>query len=261
MRRERGFLGSSRVQGSPRSTGIPASTVSMSAFPPLSKQEVVALLDSVPVFHIVNEDGRIVGTSDENGDEAVRWWADVDEANSALVVAQLKSPEMPLRLSVTPLGTAFALSEKWQETPSKLPLKLHASRAVVAGVADELGATADADAFPIFSCEELSNSRIMPFFLSRQDLLDTWVAAGRPAEAVPKELTVTLLRTLAKLMLERPLESAGSSTTGAGTAMNWRTSMFIASSKATKKAHELQEADNAIRQKKEEKDAEPPPLE
>ena len=79
-------------------------------------------------------------------------------------------------------------------------------------------------------------------------------------EAVPKELTATLLRTLVA-DAERPLQSAGSSTTGAGTAMNWRTSMFIASSKATKKAHELQEADSAIRQKKEEKDAEPPPLE
>ena len=240
---------------------------------PLTRQEVVGLLDSVPVFNIVNNDGRIVGTLDENGEEAVRWWADVDEAGSALVVAQLKHPDMPLRLAVTPLGTAFALSEKWQETPSKLPLKLHASRTVVTGLADELGATADEDAFPIFSCEELSNSRVMPFFLSREDLLDTWVAAGRPAASVPTELTVTLLRTLTKLMLERPLErteqAKGSSSGGEGsssapapsTTVNWRTSMFIASTKATQKAQELQEVDEAIRRQKEEKDSEPPPLE
>ena len=47
---------------------------------PLSKQEVVTLLDSIPVFNIVNEENRIVGTTDTAGEEAVRWFVDADEA-------------------------------------------------------------------------------------------------------------------------------------------------------------------------------------
>lgn len=238
------------------------------ASPPLSKQEVVNLLDSVPVFNIVNDERKIIGTFDEAGTECIRWYADVDEAESALVVAQLRCPDMPLHLAVTPLGTAFALSEKWQSSPSALPLKLHASKTVTAGLAEELGATVDADdIFPVFSCEELSNSRVMPFFLSRQDLADTWVAAGRPAASIPQELTVTLLRTLTKLMLERPLErqDSGADTGGGGSAaqaasVNWRTSMFIASTKATRKAQQLQEAEEAAKRKKEDAEVEPPPL-
>ena len=144
----------------------------MSAAPgtsPLSKQEVVNALDSIPTFNIINGENMIVGVKDEHGEEAVRWYLDPDEAESALVAAQLAVGDaMSLRLAVTSLGTSFALCEKWQECPAKLPLKLHASRTVVAGLAEELGATAEAGTFPIFSSEELSSARVMPFFLSRQ---------------------------------------------------------------------------------------------
>lgn len=233
----------------------------MAAPQPLSKQDIVNLLDSVPVFNIVNDERKIVGTFDEAGTECIRWYADVEEAESALVVAQLRSPDMPLHLAVTPLGTAFALSEKWQSSPSALPLKLHASKTVTAGLAEELGATVDADdIFPVFSCEELSNARVMPFFLSRQDLADTWVAAGRPADKIPQELTVTLLRTLTKLMLERPLERQDGAEGAAAAPVNWRTSMFIASSKATRKAQQLQEAEAAAKSRREDAEVEPPPL-
>ena len=56
---------------------------------PLSKQEVVSKLDSIPTFNIVTvADSRIMSTTDETGAECVRWWVDVDEAQSALVVAR-----------------------------------------------------------------------------------------------------------------------------------------------------------------------------
>ena len=217
---------------------------------PLSKQEVVRLLDSIPTFNIVTvKESRIMGTTDEHGAECVRWWLDVEEAESALVVAQTMKPDVPLRLSCTPLGTAFALSEGWQATPSKVPLKLHASRSVVAGIADDLGAAPDA-AFPVFCCDELSNARVRPFFLSRQDLAETWSAAGRSADALPTELTVVLLQRLVNMMLT------------AHGGIDWRTAMFIASRKATAKAQEIQEAEakQQAAEKEDDPEAEPPPL-
>lgn len=227
---------------------------------PLSKQDVIRLLDSIPVFNVVTEaDNRIVGTTDEHGAECVRWFADADEAGSAMVVAQARNPAVSLQLACTPLGTAFALSEGWQSTPSKLPLKLHASRQVVAGVAEELNASADADAFPVFCCDELSSARVRPFFLSKQDLAETWVAAGRSADSVPTELTVVLLSKLVQMML-----------TGHG-GIDWRTAMFIASGTATAKAHELTERAEAaakaakaqaaaVKAAEEDPEAEPPAL-
>ena len=223
----------------------------------VTKQEVVRLLDSIPTFNIVNDGNCIVGTKDEHGEECVRFWLDAEEAASALVPAQLAAGDaMPLRLAVTPLGTAFALTHKWQDCPSALPLRLHAARSVVAGLADDLGATADAaDIVPIFCCDELSSSRVRPFFLSRQDLADTWVAAGRPATALPTELTVTSLPALVKLML-----SGSSASAGEGETVNWRTAMFIASNKASTRAQAIEEADAEARRKREEKESDPPPL-
>ena len=218
---------------------------------PLTKQEVINLLDTIPTFNIVDGDNRIVGTPDEAGEECLRFWSDLDEANSALVLAQtLRGASTTLRLACTPLGTSFAYAEGWQDTPATLPLRLHASRAVVAGVAEELGAApTDAAAFPLFCCDELSNSRVRPFFLSRQDLSDTWVSAGRPADALPSQLTVVLLRKLVQMML-----------TGHG-GIDWRTAMFIASHRSTAKAQEIQEREAAARIVDDDPEAEPPPLE
>lgn len=217
---------------------------------PLTKQEVINLLDTIPTFNIVDSDNRIVGTPDEEGEICIRFWSDIDEANSALVLAQtLRGDSTTLSLACTPLGTSFAYAEGWQDTPATMPLKLHASRAVVAGVAEELGAEPDAAAFPIFCCDELSNSRVKPFFLSRQDLSDTWVSAGRSADALPKDLTVVLLTKLVNMMLT------------AHGGIDWRTAMFIASHRSTDKAQEIQEREAAARIVEDDPEAEPPPLE
>lgn len=89
----------------------------------------------------------------------------------------------------------------------------------------------------------------MPTLVLRNaDLAETWVAAGRPADKVPAELTVSLLGNLVRLMLQ------------GGGDVNWRTSMFIASAKASAKAQQIQEADEEARRKKEDVEREPPPL-
>jgi hypothetical protein len=173
----------------------------------------------------------------------------VPQASSAVVAAQLVLGDaVNLRLACTPLGTAFALTEGWAPTPSALPLRLHANRSVVAAVAEDLGASPDAAACPLFCCDELSSARVRPFFFSRQDLADTWVSAGRPAETAPTQLTVVDLRGIVQKML-------------AGAGIDWRTAMFIGSAKATAKAQEIQEAEARAKAAAADPEAEPPPLE
>lgn len=54
---------------------------------------------------------------------------------------------------------------------------------------------------PIFSCEELQSSSMLPVFLSRADLAATWVAAGRSKETMPETVTVVDLRVLVERMM------------------------------------------------------------
>ena len=124
------------------SSPVPA----MPAYPPLTRQQVVDKLDTIPVFHLMNAQSKIFPVPNEQGEVAIRWYVDVDEANSALVAVQSLNPDMQLQLGVTPLGTAFALSMGWAENGSKFPLKLMAPRAVTAALAQELGAEADESA-------------------------------------------------------------------------------------------------------------------
>ena len=85
--------------------------------------------------------------------------------------------------------------------------------------------------------------------MSRQDLSDTWVSAGRSADALPKDLTVVLLTKLVNMMLT------------AHGGIDWRTAMFIASHRSTDKAQEIQEREAAARIVEDDPEAEPPPLE
>ena len=58
-------------------------------FAPLSRQQAVEKLDCVPVFTVVTVEQQLVGVTDEAGHTCCRWYADVDEAQSALVLTQV----------------------------------------------------------------------------------------------------------------------------------------------------------------------------
>ena len=243
----------------------------------LTKQQVVEKLDNVPVFTIVEEaSGALVGVADESGETCCRWYADVNEVQSALVLTQHLNPDLPLSLGVTPLGTAFALTSGWKTTSSAHPLKLQASKAVVTAVAKELGAAPDG-AFPLFGCDELQSARLLPLFLSKDDLHATWRAMGRSADAMPTELQVSSLHTIGASARTRrtgsslllPARAALLLTMvcccGAppvqkmltDDSMDWSTLMLVASEGATALAHKIQ-----TRPKKPAgPDDEPPPLE
>jgi len=220
------------------------------AFAPLTKQELVDKLDNIPAFHLMNDKLQIFPVPNEAGEIAVRWFVDVDEASSALVAVQLLNPDTPLQLGVTPLGTAYALANGWAPNQSTFPLKLMPSKAVVAALAQELGAEPDESAFPLFTCDEMTSARLRPFWTSAEDVRATWLSAGRKAETFPSNLHVVDLSRIVKLALT-------------ANGFDGRTLMLIASSKATAKAQQLQELAQSRERELEAAGLgdEPPPLE
>ena len=191
----------------------------------LTKQQVVNLLNAIPTFNIVTEDEQMVTSLDANGKESICWYLDPNEAMSALMTMQAIHASTTLHLAVTSLGTAYALSEGWVASLSKVPLRVQGSQQVVRAVADSLGADTLAEhnkasgcgVVPIFSSDDLTSSRLMPLFLHPRDFVATWVSAGLPPERVPAELNVAPLKKIVNLML------TGSS------GREWRTAVFVAS--------------------------------
>ena len=252
------IMAEASTKESPAADGQPASGVQTSGtrrYPPLTLQEVVNKLDTIPTFHIVHANGQVFPNTDEDDEVAIRWYLDVDEAEAALGVLQAINPKVPLQLGVTPLGTAFAFSEGWQATPSEHPLKLQASRALTADLAQELEAEPDFSALPMFTADAMQNSRVLPFWTTKAGVASTWVAAERDPAKMPEKLTVVDLRQLVRMAMT-------------GGKNDWSTLLLIASEKATDKAQELQDREERRRREEEEKKKEPldpldepPPLE
>mmetsp|Transcript_16448 Transcript_16448/g.42190 ORF Transcript_16448/g.42190 Transcript_16448/m.42190 type:complete len:339 (+) Transcript_16448:18-1034(+) len=81
----------------------------------LSRQDVVDKLNAVPVFSIVNGADQMLATPDQEGELTCRFYLEIDEAQRACESLQVANPRTNLQLAITPLGTAFALSE-WRRS-------------------------------------------------------------------------------------------------------------------------------------------------
>ena len=81
-----------RKQASQAVEAAAAAAAASGGFTPLSKQQVVEKLNSVPVFTVTTLEKQLVPVPDEGGSTCCRWYADVDEAQSALVLAQHLNP-------------------------------------------------------------------------------------------------------------------------------------------------------------------------
>ncbi|KAL1523201.1 hypothetical protein AB1Y20_018153 [Prymnesium parvum] len=179
----------------------------------LSREEIVAKLDQIPTFAVVNAQGQLMpirpdaADSAADGTECVVWYTEPADAKGALEVARAQSPEADLRLGVTPLGKAFALVQGWSTSNSAHPLRLQANQLLTATLKDMLkeqlqqqGLDPGTWQMPIFSCDALQSPRMLPLFLSRADLGATWVAMGRSVESLPEEVTVVDIRILVAQM-------------------------------------------------------------
>ena len=173
----------------------------------LTKAQIVAKLNSVPSFTVVDRSSQIFPLRDESGAEFCVWYSDPSEAKGALVHAKAQNPDADLHLGVTPLGVAFELAVGWKESKSTAALRLQSSLSVTQPVEEVLQAQLSAQGlavgtwrFPIFCCDQLQTSTMMPCFLSRNDLAKTWAAAGRSIASIPDSVTVVDLRVFVNQM-------------------------------------------------------------
>ena len=240
---------------------------------PLSLKEVVAKLNTVPVFKVTNnETGDIVPTPEKNGAACVCWYLDKQDAQVALAIVEAKEPALAGRvaLGMAPLGIALAMSEEWGTMASghemTQPMRLQASNAVLRGAKGEveplperLRTTLNArtSSIPVFIMEALQSPSCSPVFFRRSDLVACWEATGRPAAAMPNTMTMFDLRVLVVRMLSQKAD--------------WRSLTFVGAEGSIAAAEEENQdprlqaaaAGAAAAQKKRAVDAgdEPPPLE
>ena len=137
-------------------------------------------------------------------------FTDPNDAKQLLKMGEEDQPDAGIHLGVTPLGVAFAICEGWtvgEVEKRGVPFKLQASTAFAHEIAPMLREQLKAQGMevgtwqlPLFVCDELETPQVLPVFLSRADLMETWVAAGRKPENLPQNLTVMDLRILAKQM-------------------------------------------------------------
>eukprot|EP00962_Isochrysis_galbana_P023883 scaffold7284_cov115-Isochrysis_galbana.AAC.4 len=196
--------------------------------PALTRLDVVAKLNELPVFCLVDAQKQFVAVHVASGtgvnadgtrattvaatEEAVIFWTEPLEAKSAALQARRQRPEEVISLGTMPLGRAYALVEGWAEAESGgRPFLLRAHSAAVSQLRELLFRQLEhqglptTQLFPLFLCEQLSTDALMPAFLSRSDLVSTWESAcaeaGRQGEPPPSTVTVMDLRVLVAAML------------------------------------------------------------
>eukprot|EP00908_Phaeocystis_cordata_P018673 Transcript_30136.p1 GENE.Transcript_30136~~Transcript_30136.p1 ORF type:complete len:262 (-),score=85.87 Transcript_30136:89-796(-) len=188
----------------------------------LSRAQISARLDGVPTFVVVDGDGEVVRPRDEQG-EAVpaSFHTDPEEAKAAL--DKLRNDPLAaggaegLRLAVTPLGAAFEACGGWPgakaggakaaDEGGTGGAVLQGTKQVVEGMAPRLreqlqaqGLEAGAWQLPVFCCDEMQTEAFTPIFLRHEDMVEAWVASGRPREQAPQQVAVMDLRLLVAQM-------------------------------------------------------------
>ena len=185
----------------------------------LSRAQILAKLDGVPAFCVVDAQGEMVRPRDEAGEAgAAAFYIEPDDAKTALDTLRREplasGGAEGLRLSVTPLGAAFEASGGWAGGSAEAAGKggaaaptLQGSRSVVEATAAKLreqvqgqGLEVGAWQVPIFCCGEMQTSTSTPFFFTHADLVEFWVAAGGKREEVPQQVALMDLRVLVAQM-------------------------------------------------------------
>lgn len=171
----------------------------------LTKEEVFAKLNEVPVFAIANGAEQLLASGSE-GSEAITFFIDIDEAQATL--SAVRAAHSDAKLSVAPLGIAFLQALNAQA--ANVPVRLQPSQAEYCSMRESLGfpaaeETGDASGspqlIPLFYSEKLTfedpdGGVLAPLFFGVDCLRAAWVASGQSADNLPG-LLLTDLRTLA----------------------------------------------------------------
>lgn len=178
----------------------------------LTKQQIIEALNAVPTFCLLNGEANIVGLQDPENPkyEVCFWMTDAAEAKEMLTAAKANNSEEvagKLHLGVTPLGVAFGLASGWIETSFYGDMRLRGAQEDTADLIPMLRQQVEAQGLaqaswqvPVFCCDELQQPEVMPMFLSRKALQETWVVSGRKLSELPAQQAVMDLRVLVEQM-------------------------------------------------------------
>jgi hypothetical protein len=222
----------------------------------LTNPQILAKLEPVPVFVVLNEDRNVVSMkSTAEAAETCYWHLLPSEAKAQLALAKAQSPDLPgLHVGMSNLSLAYALGAGWA-APSESAFQGAAStgagrdapslrhQIITDGGHPELEGRVE---MPIYLCEALQTPQVVPVFFDRIDLAMAWVQSGRTKESFnpTKDLTVMDLRQLVTHMQKEA-------------SFPWSLVQFVPPSRAravmksSQEAHEKRVADGD----------EPPPLE
>jgi len=205
----------------------------------LSREEITAKLNGVPVFCILNKDGGVVSMPDreDTSKSICRWFVDANEAKAVLELAIQNNPQLTgLHMGVHGLGNAFKLCGGW---PGDAPpsgdasFRLLGNHQLVNQTAAQLAESLQAEAIeagpwflPIFFSEQLQSKALFPVFFHPRDLAAAWVKAGRPEDSVPEKLSMMDIRSFVAMMQKADNP--------------WQLVQFITSSDAVELANKLQ---------------------
>ena len=170
----------------------------------LSGDQIVEKLNEVPCFCLLNGADTMIGLKDPTDPtgqlEVCCWFIDPTEAKQTLAACKAANPEMERRLhiGVTKLGVAFAFASGWADCHFYGEKQLRGSLEALASGQDVVPMLRDQATqqgletpgwhVPVFSCDELQSSTVMPLFFSRKALAEAWVTSGRKLADIPPNL-------------------------------------------------------------------------
>ena len=207
--------------------------------PQLTIQELVAKLDVVPTFAIMNHHTSSgakrfmpMTFSDSDGTQSPEpvcaFFIDPDEAHRSLVQAQQACADLNLCIGAMPLGHAFGLVVGWADAEGDHPFVIRGSAALTKDMRSHLVQQLNKAGLPsywqipVILCEELQSPTVLPAFFTHEGLSLTWRAVGKPGPP-PRTLKVLDLRLLVRTML------APFSQTGA----DWSIARFVGCERAS----------------------------
>lgn len=162
----------------------------------MAADAIVAKLNSVPSFCLLNGDSVLLGLKDLTDPTGKRkvcaWFTDPNQAKEMLTQCKAHSNSEiadGLHLGVTPLGVAYAFACGWAELKFDGEKQVHGSAEALRGGNDIIeslrqqaiaqGLDAKKWHVPVFTCAELATPSRMPFFLSQKALAESWLMSGR----------------------------------------------------------------------------------
>jgi hypothetical protein len=190
----------------------------------LTRDEVIAKLNRVPTFAIVNLEENVISLPSADGGGEYCWFIDAKEAEETLELTKAANPEKSteLLLAVTPLGLAFARCQGWadEEAAAVAAAEDDNGHAILGGTFKLCGPSetveANAEAMreqeraqglepgawcvPLYMSDDFQTPQLFPLFFSAASFHAGWARAGKPADSAPAQLTVMDLRVLVKQM-------------------------------------------------------------